>query len=49
MWTITIGDVWLRRRQFVIAMVGASLVFATRDGARRNESQLPQGSADDRD
>jgi putative ABC transport system permease protein len=28
MWTITIGDLRLRRRQFVIAMVGASLVFA---------------------
>jgi putative ABC transport system permease protein len=27
-WTITIGDLRLRRRQFVIAMVGASLVFA---------------------
>jgi putative ABC transport system permease protein len=28
MWTITIGDLRLRRRQFVIAMVGAALVFA---------------------
>ena len=28
MWTITFGDLRLRRRQFVIAMVGASLVFA---------------------
>ena len=27
-WTITIGDLKLRRRQFVIAMAGASLVFA---------------------
>jgi putative ABC transport system permease protein len=28
MWTITIGDLRLRRRQFVIAMVGGALVFA---------------------
>jgi putative ABC transport system permease protein len=27
-WTITFGDLRLRRRQFVIAMVGAALVFA---------------------
>src|SRR3954454_22648326 len=28
MWTITVGDLRLRRRQFVIAVVGAALVFA---------------------